>query len=128
MRSLLTSLIVLLLALRSLLPVGFMPAVSTEGAMTIVICDASGGRHVIVDRNGTPLSPDAPSDDERIFGGAGLCAQLSTSWAAIPPAHDESARPFIFAQSYVLVPYGDVVSYADPLGSNSARGPPAARI
>lgn len=125
LRSLLSGLIVAFLALRSLLPVGFMPGVSTEGVMTIFICDASGGRHLAVDRNGEP-TPAAPGGEGRTSADAGLCTQLSTSWAATPVGFTEVILPFAIARSLTLVPRPDALASADPLGSNSARGPPAA--
>lgn len=85
MRLRLSLLLVLVLALRSLLPAGYMP-VKTSNGISIVICTSKGSKAVLVDANGDLI-------DDHGTGQAGEpCAFAGIASLALPPV-EASAEP-----------------------------------
>jgi len=57
-------LLIVALAVRSLVAIGYMPAVTAEdGSVTIVICSAGGPQLVKLDGSGAPQEPSHHSDE-----------------------------------------------------------------
>ena len=69
MRRALGILLIVALAVRSLVAIGYMPAVTAEdGSVTIVICSAGGPQLVKLDGSGAPQEPSHHSDEACAFG------------------------------------------------------------
>lgn len=113
------------LAVRSLLPAGFMvqAAHASDRTFDIVICTSTGTKLLSVDADGTP----APAKPQHVDNG--LCpfaAAGATALAAAAP--DESLAG---AAEYAAVTYTLAValfSETPKPGAASARGPPASAL
>jgi hypothetical protein len=110
-----------MLAVRSLLPAGFMlqPSAAGDGALSIVICSGHGPETITLDSDGKP-SESRPAKSE-----AGLCPYSAFATPVLgggePPAVASPVR-------YVSVNYPRPVELARvdlPSGATSARGPPS---
>jgi hypothetical protein len=112
--------LVLMLAVRSLLPAGFMlqPSVAGDGTLAVVICTGHGPQTVTLDADGKPIPAKSQSAD------ASLCAYASTG--AVAPG--DGAPPTLATEAhYAAVTYRITreLFRADPKpGATSARGPP----
>jgi hypothetical protein len=83
------ALMVLVLAMRVLVPAGFMPMVASHG-LTITMCTPKGAVDIIVDVHGkAPASSHQDADDHCIFastlGGAALLAMEPLLALTMPP-------------------------------------------
>lgn len=68
---LLTALVVCALALRALIPAGYMPGVTADGQTTIVICTAKGPKTIALD---TAQIPTAPAQEQHSADNHSDCA------------------------------------------------------
>jgi hypothetical protein len=113
----LTSLLVVLLALRCLVPAGFMLQQVGDG-LSIVICTASGPQLLAVDDEGKPAKHD------RKAGGHDMCPYAPAG--AVAAATDSPLRVSAPAV-YVALTYARVEDRRKPQdwsGAYLARGPP----
>lgn len=116
-RRTLTSLLVLLLALRCLVPAGFMLQQAGDG-LSIVICTASGPQVLLLDDEGKPAKHDTQRADH------GLCAYAPVGAVA---AADEAPVRVTAPMSYATLAYTRVEDRRQPQdwsGAYLARGPP----
>lgn len=117
MRRYLTSLLILLLALRCLVPAGFMLQQTGDG-MSIVICTASGPQLLPLDDEGQP------TDHDQQTPGHTLCAYApagAVASADAPPLR--LSTPAV----YIALTYARVEDRREPQdwsGAYLARGPP----
>jgi Protein of unknown function (DUF2946) len=114
-------LLIVTVALRSLVPTGFMPA-SVGGEMTIVICTGHGPQTLALDAQGKP-APHKPQHSHET-----LCPYASagavTLGAGVPV-------PLALQVRYAAVSYRitrDLFRAAPAPGATSARGPPSRLI
>jgi hypothetical protein len=108
-----------LLALRSLLPVGFMLAPTQgDGAISIVICTGHGPRLVTIDADGQPVSEKPAAGDN------GLCP-FAASCPLAPACPDAAPLPAPVGQSVALAhpAHADIIASRHGLPA-PARGPP----
>jgi hypothetical protein len=107
-------LVLLLFALRAILPVGYMPDLGAlkNGQVQIVICTGSGTQALLVDASGQPVN-DLRGDGPR-HGAAGDCpfGMAMAKAFTLPPPVPAPAQP-IFAHAF------------PPAGSDQALLPPA---
>jgi len=121
-RALLTIVLLAVLALRSLLPTGYMVQAadaSTGGGFEVVICTAAGPKTMTVDADGH-APPSKPQHVE-----SGLCPFAAAGAAALVSATPE---PLAGTVAYAAVTYTlAVAQFAETPkpGATSARGPPA---
>jgi len=119
-----TALLAVYIALRLLIPPGFMlsPEALAEGSIRVTICDGYGTREVAVDRDGNILDPQHDEERDR----DSYCDfALATAVAHLPPAQgllaivdgDEAPPPLAGADPVAAQAQGP------PLGS---RAPPRA--
>ncbi len=119
MRRLLSVIIVLAFALRSVVPVGFMLAPAASGELTVVICTGHGPATATLTSDGK-LAPAKPKAADR-----GLCAYASTGGVALSePVSAPSALSLTFAK-LAFAPTHDLVRAFMRGGGTSARGPPS---
>jgi hypothetical protein len=122
-RAAITVLLLAVLALRSLLPAGFMvQAAEAPGTLEIVICTSSGTKLISVDADGT----SAPSKPQHVDNG--LCPFASAGAAALAAAEPKSLAGEI---EYAAVTYALAVAlFAETPkpGATSARGPPSSAL
>ncbi len=117
MRRLLTPLLVLVLALRTLVPAGFMLA-SVGGEMTMVICTGHGPQMITLDADGKPAPAKSHHSD------SSLCPYASTGAITVG---DSALVPLALQVRYAAVAYRitrDLFRAAAQPGATSARGPP----
>ena len=120
-RQVVIGLLLLPLLLVSLLPQGFMPAVTDGGTLTVTLCTSDGLRTVTLDANGQEV-PDSPVDDED--NGAGLCIFAGVGqFAALHAAPDLPTPASAVQKAAGLVP--DSLRAAAYSGSLGARAPPS---
>ena len=109
-----------MLAVRSLLPAGFMlqTAASGDGSIEIVICTGHGAERITLDADGKPVAPKPVKSD------AGLCPFAASTPVAVWAAEPAPAPiPDHFASVTFVAP--EPVEHAERRpGSASARGPP----
>lgn len=118
MRRLLTQLLVLTLALRCLVPAGFMLE-SAGGEMLLVICTGQGPQTITLDADGKPV-PEKPRHSD-----TGLCPYASIGATA---PNDGAPKTLESTTHYAVVVYRvtQAVFVAAPLrDATSARGPPS---
>jgi hypothetical protein len=119
-RAPITLVLLAVLALRSLLPAGYMvQANASGGPLEIVICTSAGERLMILDADGTPL-PQKPQHVDN-----GLCPFAASGTAAVAAAMPESLAG---EAEYAAVTYALAVAlFAETPkpGATSARGPPS---
>jgi hypothetical protein len=111
----------MMLAVRSLLPAGFMlqTAASGDGSIEIVICTGHGAQKITLDADGKPSQPQPAKSD------AGLCPYAASAPIAlgiVQPA------PLATPASVTNVAYAHPEQFAPAErlpGASSARGPPS---
>lgn len=123
-RSVITVLLLAVLALRSLLPAGYMvqAAEASEGALEIVICTSTGLKHITIDADG-----EAPNPKPQYFDD-GLCPFASGGASALA---DAAPRSLAREAEYAAVTYtlaAALFAETPKPGAVSARGPPSALI
>lgn len=116
-----TVILVLVLAVRSLLPAGFMLQASdaSSGKLEVVICTSAGIKHLTLDEGGTPVAPAKSQHLDH-----GLCPYAGAGALAVTSADSVSlfSQVEYAAVTYVLA----VAQFAETPqpGATSARGPP----
>lgn len=124
-RARITVVLVVVLALRSLLPAGFMvqAATASEGAFEIVICTSAGLQVMTVGDDGTPVPPSKPQHVD-----SGLCPFSGGGAAALAEAQPQSltAEAEFAAVTYTLA--AALFAETPKPGATSARGPPSSLI
>lgn len=121
MRRWLSLVLLVVFAVRSFVPAGFMldASGSSDGAMTMVICTGQGTEMISVDADGKRIPPkQAPADTS-------LCPYSASGAAAIAanePLHLE-AQVYEAAVSYRLT--AQIFRSTPKPGATSARGPPS---
>lgn len=124
LRPYITVLLLAVLALRSLLPAGYMVQAgeASEGALEIVICTSTGLKHVSVSEDGTAPPPKPQHIDD------GLCPFASGGAAALAQAapHSLASEAEYAALTYTLA--AALFAETPKPGAVSARGPPSALI
>ncbi len=110
-----------MVAVRSLLPAGFMlqTAASGDGSIEIVICTGHGAEKITLDADGKPTKPQPAKSD------AGLCPYAASAPVAL--GVDQPA-PVATPASITSVAYARPAELdrAERLpGATSARGPPS---
>lgn len=120
MRKSLSLLILMMLAVRSLLPAGFMlqTAASGDGTIEIVICTGHGAERITLDADGKPVAPKPAKSD------VGLCPYAASAPVAVSAAEPSPVAipERIEAIAYVLP--SPLRGHGRPPGAASARGPP----
>lgn len=123
-RSAIHLMLLAVLALRSLLPVGYMvqPSQASEGSFEIVICTSSGTKLMTVDADGKP----APSTPQHVDNG--LCPFAAAGAVALAAAEPKTlAGEAVYAAvTYTLA--AALFAETPKPGATSARGPPSALI
>jgi len=125
-RAVLNVVVLAVLALRSLLPTGYMVQAADAAAGTpfeIVICTSAGQKLVSVDADGTAPQPNKPQHVEN-----GLCPFGAAGTAALAAASPES---LVSEAEYAAVTYTLAVAlFAETPkpGATSARGPPSSAL
>ena len=120
MRRLLSLLFIVVLAARSLVPVGYMLQASAagDGSVEIVICTGHGPQTITLDRDGTPIK-SAPAKAD-----AGICPYAASAPVAlIGDAPAPMDMPLRLVSADFAAP-DRLVRLARPAGATSARGPP----
>jgi hypothetical protein len=110
-----------MVAVRSLLPAGFMlqTAASGDGSIEIVICTGHGAERITLDADGKPTKPEPAKSD------AGLCPYAASAPVAL--AIDQPA-PFLTpaGSTGIAHTHATELARAERLpGATSARGPPS---
>jgi hypothetical protein len=119
-----TVILLLVLAMRALLPTGFMvqPANAGDGSFEIVICTSAGQQVMKVDADGAPLPAKTHHTDH------GLCAFAAAGAVAVaaeaPPA---LVRTAVYAAATYTLAVALFAETPKP-GATSARGPPSSLI
>jgi hypothetical protein len=111
----------MMLAVRSLLPAGFMlqTAASGDGSIEIVICTGHGPQKITLDADGKPTQPQPAKSD------AGICPYAASAPVAL--GADQPA-PIATPARLTSVAYANAAELvrAERLpGATSARGPPS---
>jgi hypothetical protein len=119
-RRIFTQLFVLALALRSLVPAGFMlaPSAVDGGRVTIVICTGHGPQPLDVDGSGKPL-PSKPSASDH-----GLCP-FAASCPIVPLCEETTLSAQAVAASSARLPGKAQLVLARHELPAPARGPPS---
>lgn len=112
-----------MLALRSLLPAGYMvQAAEASGAFEIVICTSSGTKLITVEGDGTSV----PSKPQHVDNG--LCPFAAAGAAALAAAEPRSlAREAEYAAVTYTLAFALFAETPKP-GAASARGPPSSAL
>jgi hypothetical protein len=124
-RAAITFVLLVVLALRSLLPVGYMVQaadISDGSPFEIVICTSSGTKILAVDADGKQV----PSKPQHVDNG--LCPFAASGAAALASAEPKT---LVGAAEYASVTYTLVVAlFAETPkpGAASARGPPSTAL
>jgi hypothetical protein len=119
-RKALSLLFIMMLAVRSLLPAGFMlqAAASGDGSIEIVICTGHGAQKITLDADGKPVAPKPAKSD------AGLCPYAASAPVAVAAAEPV---PAALSEQIAVVAYAvpaPLRGHERPPGAASARGPP----
>jgi hypothetical protein len=115
--------LLLVLAVRALLPAGFMvqAANAGDGSFDIVICTSTGQKVLHVDADGTPLpAKPQPSDN-------GVCAFATAGAAALTLAAPALVHTAVYAAATYTLAVALFAETPKP-GATSARGPPSSLI
>lgn len=112
-------LVLLAFALKGLLPAGFMPSVSQDGFMEMVICSGMGEKTVLVPANGGPDAPDHKESTDTVCAYQMVSAQKLIS---APPAFLLPLPVFAPAPNTARAETGILSSIRI---SFAARGPPS---
>lgn len=122
-RAAITIVLLAVLALRSLLPAGFMvQAAEASGAFEIVICTSSGTKLLTVDADGKTV----PSKPQHVDNG--LCPFAAAGAVALAASEPKSLAG---EAEYAAVTYSlAVAQFAETPkpGAASARGPPSSAL
>jgi hypothetical protein len=123
-RAAVTIILLAVLALRSLLPAGYMvqAADASKGSFEIVICTSTGQKLMTVDADGSSV----PSKPQHVDNG--LCPFAAAGAAALAAAEPKS---LVGEAEYAAVTYTlAVAQFAETPkpGAISARGPPASAL
>lgn len=126
MRAAVNIIVLLVLALRSLLPAGYMVQAShasSGGSFEIVICTSSGTQLMTVGEDGTP----APASNSQHLE-KGLCAFAAAGAVALTaePPHSLASEAEFAAVTYTLA--AALFAETPKPGATSARGPPSELI
>lgn len=120
MRRSLQILLVLLFAVRSFVPAGFMLQASpVDGQMQVVICTASGAETISLDADGTPV-PNVPGSASE------SCPFAAASAIAFPVEAIPTLATDVHYASVVYRLTADLYRATPKPHDLSARGPPAA--
>ena len=123
MRAAVTIVLLAVLALRSLLPAGYMvQAADASGAFEIVICTSTGQKSMTVDADGTSV-PVKPQHVDN-----GLCPFAAAGAAAVAAAEPKGLAS---EAEYAAITYTLAVAlFAETPkpGAASARGPPSSAL
>lgn len=123
-RSYINAILLVVLALRALLPAGYMvqAASASEGTLDIVICTSAGLKLMTVDADGTAPAPKPQHVD------SGLCPFASGGAAALAEAAPQSlaSEAEYAAVTYTLA--AALFAETPKPGATSARGPPSTLI
>ncbi len=118
-RAVATIVLLAMLALRSLLPAGYMvQAAAHSGALEMVICTSTGQKLISAETDGAPAPSGTPSAEP------GLCPFAASGAAALAAAEP---MPLVGEAEYAAVTYTlAVAAFAETPkpGATSARGPP----
>ncbi len=120
MASIMMLFLIAAVAIKAILPAGFMPVIGKDGFTQIVICSGAGEKLITVP------SDDAPEDGHQGTASGDLCAfQVVTSSTPLPSASPALPSAPVFLKS------GFVHVYEQTPRSNvhlsfDARGPPLA--
>jgi hypothetical protein len=109
-----------MLAVRSLLPAGFMlqAAAAGDGSLEIVICTGPGAQKITLDADGKPTKPEPAKSD------AGLCPYAASAPVALGADQPAPlATPADVARIAYALSSEHVRAERLP-GTASARGPP----
>jgi hypothetical protein len=120
-RKSLSLLLLVMLAVRSLLPAGFMlqTSASGDGSLEIVICTGHGPQKITLDADGKPTPPQPAKSD------TGLCPYAGSAPVALgidlpaPTASPAVATAVAFAR------HAELFRANRLSGAASARGPPS---
>jgi hypothetical protein len=119
-----TVLLLLVLAMRALLPAGFMvqAANAGDGSFDIVICTSGGQRVLTVDADGSPLPAKPYHNDQGVcaFAAAGAAALMTDAPQALAHAAVYAAATYALAVA--------LFAETPKPGATSARGPPSSLI
>ncbi len=125
MRAAVNIIVLLVLAVRSLLPAGYMVQASdaAAGSFEIVICTSSGTQLMTVGEDGTPVPASKSQHLEK-----GLCAFAAAGAVALnaEAPHSLASEAEFAAVAYTLV--AALFAETPKPGATSARGPPSALI
>lgn len=122
-RAHITFFLVLVLAVRSLLPSGFMlQADAGDGSFEIVICTSSGLKQITVDADGAPLPSKPQHVDHGLcaFAAAGAAAVISDPPPSLAGAVEHASTTYTLAVA--------LFTETPKPGATSARGPPSSLI
>ncbi|MFN4089558.1 MAG: DUF2946 family protein [Alphaproteobacteria bacterium] len=115
----------LLFALRTLIPVGFMPdpGLLKQGELQIVLCTAQGPTTVTVDTAGNPVDPTSPDPTGPAFASDCPFGTASAKAAALPATPTTPAPGALAASAPPPAPAFGLrpPAHGPPLGS---RAPP----
>lgn len=126
MRAAVNIIVLLVLALRSLLPAGYMVQAadaSSGSSFDIVICTSSGTKLMTVGEDGTPVPASKSQHLEK-----GLCAFAAAGAVALnaEPPHSLASEAEFAAVTYTLA--AALFAETPKPGATSARGPPSELI
>ena len=114
------------MALRSLLPAGFMLQASSAaaGGLEIVICTSAGAKSLAFDKNGAPIDPSSKQQHAE----PGLCPYANSGAVAL--AHAETVRPAAQVEYSAIIYTLALRQFAETPkpGATSARGPPVQSV
>jgi hypothetical protein len=113
-----------MLAVRSLLPAGFMlqTSASGDGSLEIVICTGHGVQKITLDADGKPSQPQPAKSDASLCPFAASAPVALAAQAPVPvatPAH---------VTTVAYVRDSELVRSERLPGATSARGPPSFQI
>jgi hypothetical protein len=112
-------LLIVALALRGLVPAGFMLAPAADGTFSVVVCTVHGPVVVDVDRDGQPVKPGP--------GSAGaLCVFAASAPAVAALALPELPRPALAGIADRQKPLRETLVSRSIRALPPARGPPVA--
>jgi len=121
MRQRLSVLLVLMLAVRSLLPAGFMlqPSAAGDGSLAIVICTGHGPQTISLDPEGQPAKSPAQKSD------AGICPFATAGSVALAGADAPLLATTVnYAGVDFALPDAPLLVKPHPRATSS-RGPPS---
>ncbi len=123
-RAVLNIVLLAVLAVRSLLPAGFMVQAAHAGDLPfeVVICTSSGMKLVSMDDEGK----QAPSKPQHVDNG--LCPFAASGAAAVISADDRSLSRTVTYSAVTYTLAAALFAETPKPGATSARGPPASAL